>query len=482
MKRVFKLVGYGLFGLFIVLILVALVWVRPLLSGAIAFGTKVICNDLNVSQLPREFVLENMGRLLPFGDFVVSDDSQRVSFSVLGLTVTEASFEPGYGCRATRSYATRSLPTYVGASPSAVMPLEDLSDLYPELNAMLDERFQQFGQGRGESNPANHRAFIALHHGKLVAEHYAEPYKVSTPQHSMSMAKSINALLWSIADERGLASLDDPVYAPEWVGDDPRKAITNRDLLNMQSGLDRGDNYDFAFLKMASNGNNAHYAAAQLPLHPPGTHYLYADADSNLAARSLSAALEAHGMTYQAFAMEALFAPIGADSFVLASDDYGYHFSSSLTYATARDWARVGQLLLDEGRFGDRQIIPDQVFEAIANPLPTSKGMYRFSFWLNQGEANGHPRGDFFQGLPADTYAMSGLNGQLLVVMPSLSIVMQHLGAGSEGWAGLGPAVRLVIDAVTLIEQTDLPDRTVSDGAPLKSAAEDCGKHRSEAG
>ncbi|MEM0953693.1 MAG: serine hydrolase [Pseudomonadota bacterium] len=463
MKRVLKYVGYGFAGLFVVLVLVSLVWVRPVLSGAIAFGTKVVCNDINVSQLPTEFVLGNMAGLLPFGDFLVSNDSQRVSFSILGFTVREAAFESGYGCRVSRSYATRSLPVHVGADSSATLSLEDASRRYPALNAMISERFERFGEGRGDSNPANHRALIALHNGKVAAEHYSAPYTATTPQHSMSMAKSINALLWSIADDRGLASLDDPVHAPEWSGEDPRQAITNRDLLNMQSGLNRG-NYDLAFLRMASTGDNAHYATQQTRLHPPGTHYLYADADSNLAARSLSAALEASGTTYQAFASEVLFGPIGADSFVLASDDYGYHFSSSLTYATARDWARVGQLLLNEGRFGQQQIVPARFFESLKTPLPTSQGMYRLSFWLNQGETYGHPRGNFFPGLPADTYAMSGLNGQLLVVIPSLDIVVLHLGAGREGWAGSGPAIEIVAHAVELIQNTPLPEIQVADG------------------
>ncbi|MEM1140948.1 MAG: serine hydrolase [Pseudomonadota bacterium] len=451
MSRVIKYTSFGLGGLLLVLALIFVVWARPLLSGVVGFGVKVVCNDLNISRLPREFVLNNIASLLPFGRIDINEDERTVAFYLMGAAIRQASYEPGYGCRTQRSYDTLTLPVHVPTPSTSAIPLSDVSAQYPELNAMLSERFRLYGEGVGEDNPANHRAFIMLHRGKLVAEHYAAPYTATTKQHSMSMAKSINALLWSIADEQGLASLDAPVYAPEWTGDDPRKAITNRDLLHMQSGLERG-NYNYAFLTMTATGNNAHFSANRPQAHAPGTYYKYADADSNLSGRSLSVALAKHGLSYQGFASQALFAPIGADSFELANDDYGYHFASSLTYATARDWARVGQLLLKRGQFNDKKIIPSYVFETIKTPLPSSSGRYKFGFWLNHGKANGREE-DEFPGLPSDTYSMTGLNGQLLVVIPSLDIVVIHLGNGRGGNAGTGPAVDLIVDAVNMIDQ-----------------------------
>ena len=241
------------------------------------------------------------------------------------------------------------------------------------------------------------------------------------------MAKSVNAMLVAIADAQGILALDEPAVVPEWSAEDDRSAITHRHLIDMSSGLDFDEDYDpmsGEFFSMIFSGDTAHYASTKSLRHQPGEQWYYASSDSNLAARALQMSLEKHGSSIQKFAYENLFAPIGIRSAVLEVDAAGTFVGSSYVYATALDWLRLGQLVLQNGRWGSAQILPESYIAELDTPLPSSGGRYRNSIWLNRGD----PQDMRFSGFPIDTRSFNGYWGQYVVVVPSKNLVMVRLG------------------------------------------------------
>lgn len=91
---------------------------------------------------------------------------------------------------------------------------------------------------------------------------------------------------------------------------------------------------------------------------------------------------------YYAFPHEALFHPIGIENFVLETDGAGTYVASSFGFATARDWAKLGQLMLNKGAVTDKnnvktQVISEDFVEWAVTPHPHSGGLYGGSVWLN---------------------------------------------------------------------------------------------------
>ena len=123
----------------------------------------------------------------------------------------------------------------------------------------------------------------------------------------------------------------------------------------------------------------------------------------------------------------AVFAPLGMASAVLEPDASGVFVGSSFMYATARDWAKLGQLYLRDGatREGLR-VLPKGWAAFAAAPAAASDRQYGAHFWLNLAGENGRPA--FIRGVPEDAYMMSGHEGQYVLIIPSANAVLVRLG------------------------------------------------------
>ena len=355
----------------------------------------------------------------------IDGDTETVSASLLGLSKKTWRNRPGYGCGSLKSLAEVTLPPHRSILRTDALPLPAAAAPYPSLNAYLEEAFDSHGE---ETNQLGNRGVVILHHGRIVAEYYAAPFEKNTRQWSYSMAKSINATLWGIADTLGYGDLDAVATVPEWAPDDTRSAITNRNLINMTSGLEFDEDYSAGgeFPKMIMSGDTAGYGAGLSKIALAGERFYYSSADSNLASRSLGIELKNQDMTVQGFAEKYLFNPIGADSFILVADDQGTFIGSSIVYATARDWARVGQLYLQNGVWNGAQVLPRDFVDAIRTPLPASKGEYKNGMWLNQGAKFGGEAE--YPDLPEDMYHFHGYRHQHVYIIPSSDMVIVRLG------------------------------------------------------
>ena len=279
---------------------------------------------------------------------------------------------------------------------------------------------------------------LVLKNGEIIPEHYRYGRKDDARFLSFSMAKSVTSLLLGKALSLGLiASLDDPAekYAKELAGT-PYGATTIRQLLRMSSGLTFTELYDgkddLSRLSRAAAGA----AGAGKPIDvlksitdrhsPPGEKFVYASSETDVLGRVLAGAA---GKNMSELTTEWLWKPMGAehDAFWRVGID-GQEQANGGFNAILRDWARLGQLLANDGRAIDKatgkpgasQVLPLDYLLDATDPARQPEAFkprkatpyfgYGYQFWLMPFRER--------------TFAMQGIHGQTLYVQPSTGIVM----------------------------------------------------------
>ncbi|MEM6415940.1 MAG: serine hydrolase, partial [Pseudomonadota bacterium] len=297
------------------------------------------------------------------------------------------------------------------------------------LNSALDTVFQKAVDTKSD----DHRAMVFIKRGELIAEHYAPGFDADTPMISQSMAKTVSQMMVGAAINEGLFNLDDRAPIEEWSApDDPRRDITWRHLLQMQSGLEFKEDYldvkDGYPVYATLTQSMAQYPIEKPLIHSPGTHWAYSTGTSQIIQRALRVALESKGVNYHSFGRDKIFEPLGASSVVFVPDSSGEFIGGSIVYATARDWAKLGQLFLQDGVWEGTQIFPEGWTAFVSSPASASKGIYGAQIWLNDPEPDSRFKGYVFPSLPASTYRFLGAEGQSVNIIPSMDMVVVHLG------------------------------------------------------
>ena len=230
-------------------------------------------------------------------------------------------------------------------------------------------------------------AVLAQQGGEVVLEHYGEGVTAVTTLISWSMAKSITQALVGFAVDDGLVNVHQPAAVPEWA-DDERSAITVDQLLRMCSGLafreDYVDGEASDVITMLFGEGQADMAgfAAAFPLeHEPGAVFNYSSGTTNILAR-LVGDLYGGPEGVEALLRDRLFGALGMASATPTFDEAGTFVGSSYVYATARDFARFGQLYLD----GGRDVLPEAwvAYARTESPVPVEPGEqpYGAHWWL----------------------------------------------------------------------------------------------------
>jgi CubicO group peptidase (beta-lactamase class C family) len=308
-----------------------------------------------------------------------------------------------------------------------------------------------------ESNQT--RAVVVLHKGNIVGERYQTGlgFHRDTRHLGWSMTKSIHTAVLGAAIQAGMLTLDTPLslkdisyaHRKKLIARNGWKPLTFRDLLLMNDVMEIEENYGIlADISQMLYGetNNARFASSRhgKPIDAaPSKHsafdWYYSSGVSNIIASELRDLFETPE-EYLAFPTTHLFAPIGAHSFAMEVDTEGIFTASSFSYATARDWARVGELFLANGTWGGRQVLPADFVEFVQQPHPASGGHYGGHFWLNPArvsvaeynvlpltQADKVRRAWMPRTLPADAYAMMGFLGQSTIIVPSADLVVVRL-------------------------------------------------------
>lgn len=370
-----------------------------------------------------------------------------------GLGRARAVYRDGYGCTLANAGRIAPLPEAPAGFEAAPWPEAPGN---PAIDRALEAAFA--------ANAAGHRAVLVAVDGKIAAERYAEGFDASTPFLSWSMAKSVTATLAGAAALGGYLDVGDPAPVPEWEGDAEYAEIAWNDLLRMRSGLAFGEDYAaprsdvnrMLFEKADAGG----FAAAMPVAHVPGEVWYYSSGTTNIIARTLSQVLAQNRLALHAFAHEAVFKPIGAASVVLEPDASGHFIGSSFVYATARDWARLGQLYLQDGVWDGERLLPEGWADYVRTATAASDRQYGAQFWLN-GDGENRPR--FFPGVPEEMYFFSGHEGQYVFIIPDKRMVIVRTGLtrGRSAMEAVAPLVKEIYDAV------GAPDAgTAGDGAP----------------
>ena len=269
---------------------------------------------------------------------------------------------------------------------------------------------------------------------RIVAERYAPGFDQSMKLIGWSMTKgALNALI-GLRVKDGKLAVTDMTLLPEWRKDgDPRRDISLDDLLRMSSGLAFDEGYDdplgdvteMLFVK----GDMATFAASKPLAHPPGTHWDYSSGTSLIIARILRASFAAED-DYLRYPHQRLFEPLGMRSAVLAPDADGTFAASSFLYATARDFARLGLLFLQDGVWDGQQLLPpDWVVYSRGPARSLPDGSYGAHLWLRLPESAhlGVPP------MPEDAYYFLGHDEQIVAIVPSRDLVVVRLGLTQEG-------------------------------------------------
>lgn len=267
------------------------------------------------------------------------------------------------------------------------------------------------------------RAILVAQNGRIVAERYGEGFDDKTPLLGWSMTKTVNAALLGRLAAAGLIGLDDAALRPEWT--DARKDITLRDLLGMESGLafneDYGDVSDVNRM-LFLEPDMARFAAAQPQAEAAGAQFTYSSGTATLLARIWMDRIGDPAAAL-AYPRAALFDPLGMTSAELEADASGTLVGSSYMYATARDWARFGLFLLQDGVWDGTRLLPPGWVAAMnaSNGLP---GNYsQMQSWLQ-----GPNDEDAAEGVPEDAFWLVGHDGQTVAIVPSEELVVVRLG------------------------------------------------------
>ena len=255
------------------------------------------------------------------------------------------------------------------------------------------------------------------------------------------MTKSVTATIVGVLALQGRLDVHAPGAIREWRdSDDPRSGVTLDHLLRMTSGLavteksDRGDGTDPNSIMLYHEPDAAHFAATRSLQHEVGAHFEYMSGNYVLAARAAQEAIGGGLHDAREFVQANLFGPLGMDGAVLEPDQAGTFLGASHMLATARDWARFGQLYVAGGVAEGRRLLAPEWIGYVTTPTPQSRSTARGGvFWESGRSAYGAGfwlfGRDEVTGLPADAFDANGFQGQYVQIVPSEKLVVVRLGA-----------------------------------------------------
>ncbi len=442
----------------------------PLLHHTAGFA-KILCSAVFITGLDADFAAENIG-------YFTSDYDQRskvterqidpknktVSLTLPDGTVRTAKHVGDQGCVTFPLGEDRLFFEPVAVTSSLPDPDTQswpLGDALPESAAPsdLDEaKVRAAVEAAFEPPEGMTAAFVVTWKGRIVAERYREGLDRHTPLESWSMGKSLTATLMGVLIQQGVYDLWEPAPVPEWQLDegDGRAEIRIADLLRMSSGIrcvNRGDpEYDASMgypdhLYLYTGGMNSFQWAATRPQQwPPNTVGRYRNCDPVLTNYLVRLGVEGRGDEYHSFPQRELFDKIGVRDMVMETDPYGNFLIQGYEFGTGRDWARLGNLYLQDGVWEGQRILPEGFVEFVSTVAPAweadGRPIYGGFFWINTTAA--YP-------LPRDAYYMAGAGNQKAFIIPSHDLVIVRLGhykGSGPGDEGLKSALRLLMEAV----------------------------------
>lgn len=272
-------------------------------------------------------------------------------------------------------------------------------------------------------NETNTTSFLIVENGEIIHESYYGDHDVYTKSNSFSMAKSFIALMIGVAiDRKEIHGFDDLIndYLP-FVLENSEK-VTIRDLLGMSSGL----KWSESGINPFSDNAEAYYTSDLVSMvkdlkfiDQPGEAFEYKSGNSQILGFILE---KATGMHPAAYFEKYIWSEIGAENDLLWSLDHvdGVEKTFCCAYATTRDYAKIGQLILNQGTWNGSLVIESATLNEIITAYNESTSHYGLHFWIY--EHSKHP-----------SVYLRGILGQYIIVVPSLNVVMVRTGHKRKG-------------------------------------------------
>jgi CubicO group peptidase (beta-lactamase class C family) len=440
------------------------------LSHHTAGYAQIMCAAVFITGLDPDFAAENVGYFVaPYaerakvGKPVVDREAKEVRIKLPNGVTRVARHVGDQGCvtlpegESRLHYEPHPVEKRLPDASSVAWPMGDKlpSDAPP---AGLDPaKLKRAVDAAFEPAASMTAAFVVTWKGRLVAERYGSGITATTPLESWSMGKSLTATLMGLMIKQGVYDLWQRAPVPEWqAADDPRGQIRIADLLRMSSGLrirapldpdfdPKGPYPDHLFL-YTGGVDSFHYAATRPPQWPPNTIGRYRNTDPVLVNYLVRLGVEKRKEDYLSFPQRALFDKLGIRTMVMETDAYGNFLTQGYELASGRDWARLGNLYLQDGVWNGERLLPEGYAKFVSTLAPAweadKRPVYGGFFWIN---------GDGGLPVPKEAYFMSGAGGQTTLIVPSHDLVVVRLGhyKGAEvGEESFARALALLMEAV----------------------------------
>lgn len=262
-------------------------------------------------------------------------------------------------------------------------------------------------------------AFVVVKNGQLLHEEYWDTGSAAGESNSFSMAKTITVMLLGeaisdkrIKNENQFYSAFYSNYANIHYGN----KLTLKHLASMEAGLNWEENYTNPFLPNAKAyfGKSLSEATFRKGFKvTPGTEFEYQSGATQLLGFAIRKATNVPLANYLS---KKIWAPLGMEQNARWSvDDNGMEKTFCCLHSNARDFAKLGQLLLDDGKSENIQVLDSAWVNKMRTPTTLSKGAYGMGLWINNDN-------------PIKHYYFWGLYGQYIIVIPEKQMIIVRLG------------------------------------------------------
>ena len=431
---------------------------------------KIMCSAVFITGLDPDFAAENVGYFTsPYaerskvGKPVIDRVRKEVRITVPGGVTRTARYLGSQGCvtlpagQTSVNFVPVAVKSRLPDPANAPWPMGDRLPGGP-LPASIDAaKLRQAVDAAFEPAEAMTAAFVVTWSGRLIAERYGTGITSTTPLEGWSMGKSLTATLLGLLIEQGVYDLRQPAPIPEWQSaGDPRATIRIADILHMSSGLrirapqdpdfDPSGPYPDHLYLYTGGVNSFHYAATRPLQWPPNTVGRYRNTDPVLINYLIRLGVEKRKEEYLSFPQRALFDKLGIRTMVMETDPFGNFLTQGYELASGRDWARLGNLYLQDGVWNGERLLPEGYAKFVSTLAPAwaadKRPIYGGFFWIN---------GDGTFPVPKEAYYMAGAGGQTTLIVPSHDLVvvrMGHFKGSPPGGVGFRRALALLMEAV----------------------------------
>ncbi|HEY7440519.1 MAG TPA: serine hydrolase [Acidimicrobiia bacterium] len=366
----------------------------------------------------------------------------------------------GVACSSSHPSASKSTSTTnPGSARLGTVPGSEWEKVSPASQGLDASKLDTIAK-TAQTNASN--CLAVVRNGKLADEWYFRGTTADTPRQVFSATKSFTSTLIGIAQDEGKLRITDSAsrWIPEWRGT-PAQVVTVRDLLSNDSGREWSLRTDYVELIRAKD--QTAFAVSLRQTSAPGTVWAY----NNSAIQTLQRVLRGvTGEDVGTFAQQHIFGPLGMRDTTMSADAAGNTQTYTGIRSTCRDMARFGLMVLDHGRWGNRQIVSSGWLVAATGASSTPlNAAYGYLWWLNRAGVIAGPlaasdisaaanrtttRGQLVPGAPVDMFWAIGLGNQIVQIDPGSKTVVVRLGAASTRPRTFAPkdASRVVTEAL----------------------------------